>query len=410
MRTFEWLAILMLSVGLVHAQSASQILDQVARTYSQMHSLRVESRLTMAMDMHGQMGEMRSSSRATQLAMAMRPNLWRMETTFQEQQMGMLAGKIRCDGKTLYIENSRLKQTLHQAAPQSLRELYTEQNLAMAGYMMLGLDPLYLMAHGDWRKTATSPKLLRRERVSNRETYKITVSVKASSEASLSSLPGARIMQTIWIGVRDKLIWKSEIVMRFTQEGNRFTMRYTETFTRQEVNPAINPNAFAYKLPEEFKLVTEFEMPDPYKETAALKGQAAPEFTLKDLKGNEVRLADYKGKVVVLNIFAHWCGPCRAEAPELEKDIWQAFREKEVVVLGVATWAYDNPTKRAQDFAKEFKLTFPVLVDEKNEVSAQYKVHGVPTTFVIDKEGIIREVIVGADLKKLKQAIESLLQ
>jgi len=409
MKTLAWLIVLALGVEMANSQSASQILDQVARTYSQMRSLRVESRMTMTMDMRGQMGEMRSSTRMTQLVMAMRPNLLRMEASFQEPQMGALAGKIRCDGKTLYIENSWLRQTLHKPAPKSLRELYTEQNLRMAGYTMMGLDPIHLMVHGDWRKTATSPKLLRRERVSNRETYKITVSAKASSEASLS-LPGARIMQTIWIGVSDKLIWKSEIVMRFTQEGNRFTMRYTETFTRQEVNPAINPNAFAYKLPEGFKLVTEFEMPDPYKETAALKGQAAPEFTLKDLKGNEVRLADYKGKVVVLNIFAHWCGPCRAEAPELEKDIWQAFREKEVVVLGVATWAHDNPTKRAQDFAKEFKLTFPVLVDEKNEVSAQYKVHGVPTTFVIDKEGIIREVIVGADLKKLKQAIESLLQ
>ncbi|GBC93896.1 Thiol-disulfide oxidoreductase ResA [bacterium HR15] len=92
------------------------------------------------------------------------------------------------------------------------------------------------------------------------------------------------------------------------------------------------------------------------------------------------------------------------------KEIWQAFRERGVAVLGIATWAHDNPVKRAQEFAKEFKLTFPVLVDEKNEVSAQYKVQGVPTTFVIDKEGVIREVIVGANLKKLKEAIQSLLQ
>ncbi|MEN3002028.1 MAG: TlpA disulfide reductase family protein [Armatimonadota bacterium] len=408
MRTFAWLMALMLSVGVLYAQSAARILDQTTRTYAQLRSLRIQSGMTMVMDVSGPMGEMRSRSNSTQLVMVMRPNLWRMETTAQDQMMALNAGKIRCDGKTLYIENSWLKQTLNKPAPKSLRELYNEQNLSMAGYMMLGLDPIYLMAYGDWRQIATAPKLLRRERVANRETYKITFNVKPSAQAVML-LSGDRVTQTVWIGVKDRLIWKSEIVMTMRQEGIRYTVRFIETFTRQETNRPINPSAFAYKLPEGFKLVTEFEMPDPDKETAALKGQPAIEFTLKDLQGKEVRLADYKGKVVVLNFFAHWCGPCRREAPELEKDIWQAFREKGVVVLAVAAWARDNPTKRAQEFAKEFKLTFPVLVDEKDKVIEQYKVSGVPTTFVIDKEGVIREVIVGVDMQKLKQAIQSLL-
>lgn len=77
--------------------------------------------------------------------------------------MARSSSKICCDGKTLSIENSGQKQTLRKPASKSLRELYSEQNLMMAGYMMLGLVPLYLMAHGDWRKIGTSaPRRLQR--------------------------------------------------------------------------------------------------------------------------------------------------------------------------------------------------------------------------------------------------------
>jgi peroxiredoxin len=186
-------------------------------------------------------------------------------------------------------------------------------------------------------------------------------------------------------------------------------MRITERYTRQELNPRLQPTAFAYKPPQGYEIVSEFKMPDFGGETSALRGQPAPEFALKDLQGNEVRLADYKGKIVVLNVFAHWCGPCRKEAPELEKDLWQAYRERDVVVLGVATWAQDNPTKRAEEFAREFKLTFPVLVDAENKVAEMYRVRGVPTTFIIDREGIVREFVVGADVAAIKRAIIALL-
>jgi peroxiredoxin len=186
-------------------------------------------------------------------------------------------------------------------------------------------------------------------------------------------------------------------------------MRITERYTRQERNPRLQPTTFAYKPPKGFEIVSEFKMPDFGGETSALKGQPAPEFALNDLQGKQVRLADYKGKIVVLNIFAHWCGPCRKEAPELEKDLWHAYKARDVVVLGVATWAQDNPAKRAEAFAREFKLTFPVLVDAENKVAEMYRVRGVPTTFIIDRAGVVREFVVGADVASIKRAVESLL-
>ncbi|MCS7300277.1 MAG: TlpA family protein disulfide reductase, partial [Fimbriimonadales bacterium] len=72
--------------------------------------------------------------------------------------------------------------------------------------------------------------------------------------------------------------------------------------------------------------------------------------------------------------------------------------------------AQDNPQQRAEEFAREFKLSFPVLVDAENKVVEQYQVGGVPTTFIIDKQGVIREVVVGADVAKIKQTIETLLK
>lgn len=385
------------------AQSASQILDQTARRYANLQALRVEMRSTTTYELRAQGTEVRSTTQAVHTALMRRPNLLRL--VIREQGQAALSGGLYSDGTNLYVENAALRQTLRRSAPKTLREMYTQQTLAEANMLMIGIDPMYLSIYGDWRKAASAPKLVGRERISNRPTHKITVRLDPSALGQ----PDTTATQTLWIGVQDKLIWRSQIDLRLNYQGQTIRMSFSATITRQEVNPNLATTAFAYKLPKDFKVVERFEMPDPFAGVAAMKGKPAHAFALKDLSGKEVRLADYKGKVVVLNIFAHWCGPCRREAPELEKDIWQAYRERGVVVLGVATWADGDPLKQAEAFAKEFKLTFPVLVDADNKVAELYGVQGVPTTYVIDKEGVVREVIVGVDMNKLKRAVEALL-
>jgi peroxiredoxin len=359
--------------------------------------------------------EMRSTQKTTQRALAMRPNYIRI--TARYDQLGMTSGEIGifCDGKDLYMQNPYFQQTLKKAAPKTLRDIYTDENLQQANYRMAGLDPIYLMAYGDWRKMAGQPRLVKRERLGNRAVYRLSMPIKPPQmfQPLFQSLQGVSARtsayQILWIGVQDRLIWQSQVVVNLSEGNSRISMRITERYTRQERNPRLQPTTFAYKPPQGYEIVSEFKMPDFAGETSALKGQPAPEFALKDLQGKEVRLADYKGKIVVLNVFAHWCGPCRQEAPELEKDLWQAYKARDVVVLGVATWARDNPTKRAEEFAREFKLTFPVLVDAENKVAEMYKVSGVPTTFIIDREGIVREFVVGADVAAIKRAITALL-
>lgn len=122
-----------------------------------------------------------------------------------------------------------------------------------------------------------------------------------------------------------------------------------------------------------------------------LVGHPAPEFTLQTLDGESLSLSDLKGQAVVLNFWASWCGPCRAEMPELER----AYRENAdggLVVLGVNQ---GEQQAIAADFARQFDLTFPIVLDQRLLVSNAYQSNSLPTTFFIDRDGIIREHVIG---------------
>jgi peroxiredoxin/Cu/Ag efflux protein CusF len=117
----------------------------------------------------------------------------------------------------------------------------------------------------------------------------------------------------------------------------------------------------------------------------------APDFTLPSLSAKSVRLADLRGKVVVLNFWATWCLPCRAEMPALDA-LYQLYRDRGLDVVGVNLDKLSTTT--VEDFLKEVKVTFRVVLDPSWSTAQAYKVVGLPTTYLIDRAGnvVVREV------------------
>ena len=122
------------------------------------------------------------------------------------------------------------------------------------------------------------------------------------------------------------------------------------------------------------------------------KGSPAPNFTLPDLNGKMVSLADYKGQVVLLNIWATWCRPCVEEMPSMEK-LHQELKDEKFVIIAVSI--DESGAKAVLPFMKKHKLSFPALIDSAGTINSLYQTTGVPESFIIDKQGNILEEIIG---------------
>ncbi len=137
--------------------------------------------------------------------------------------------------------------------------------------------------------------------------------------------------------------------------------------------------------------------PEPSKLPPAPEvSRLAPDFTLADLEGNQLRLSDLRGKVVFINFWATWCPPCRAEMPEIEA-IHQEYKTEGVVVIGVDILETASDVRQ---FVKQGGYNWTFVLDTTGEVTASYNIAAIPTSFFIDREGIIRAVNIGAMTKR----------
>ena len=142
----------------------------------------------------------------------------------------------------------------------------------------------------------------------------------------------------------------------------------------------------------------------------ALKiGDKAPDFTLKAMSGKNLKLAEQRGQIIVLNFWASWCGPCRKEMPVLQK-FYEKYQD-----LGVSVWGVnvEQENQAGRDFLADLNLSFPILFDDSNTISADYQVEAMPTTVILDRDGVIRYTFKGyrdGYEKKYAKAIKKLIR
>lgn len=128
------------------------------------------------------------------------------------------------------------------------------------------------------------------------------------------------------------------------------------------------------------------------------QGFLAPEFTLDLLDGGHITLSELRGKAVVVNLWASWCPPCRAEMPALQAAyLEEAAQGLEIVAVHTT---FQDDMRAAAEFAHEFDLTFPIALDRDGVVSRQYLLRALPSTYFIGPDGVIREVVIGGPMSE----------
>lgn len=144
-------------------------------------------------------------------------------------------------------------------------------------------------------------------------------------------------------------------------------------------------------------------------------GDTPPDFTLTSLDGEDITLSDLRGKKVVLNFWATWCPPCKAEMPHMQSFYDKYGQEKNVEIIAVnLTSAERDVTADAKvdtvmTFRDSFELTFPILLDPENSAGSDYQIITIPTTYFIDSNGYIQRAIKGPmDVDMLKEYVDAL--
>jgi peroxiredoxin len=193
--------------------------------------------------------------------------------------------------------------------------------------------------------------------------------------------------------------------MRRSMEGMR--MAIAERHVAIETDPVFPEGGFTFVPPEGATLVERFGPLERSVSVPDLVGRPAPDFALDDVEGKEVKRADFEGRILLLTFWATWCSPCRMEIPTFVA-LQSQYSEQGFSVIGIST---DSAVETVRAFAPEHQINYPLLMADGRVQQDYGNIAAIPTTFAIDRQGIIRQVYVGTpeDMLVFQRDLEALL-
>jgi peroxiredoxin/outer membrane lipoprotein-sorting protein len=202
----------------------------------------------------------------------------------------------------------------------------------------------------------------------------------------------------------------SHFVVQHKQQGSvKTTLGATEISVTTKLkafklNSDVGDSLFAFEAPAKWKEAEKLDFPGEARLLAV--GSRASAFSLKSLEGEPVSLDAFAGKVVVLDFWATWCPPCREEMPHLDK-LYKELAPRGLQLLSIST--EDKGT--LSGFIKKHKYSMPVLIDDKRDVTRKYGIRAFPTLYILDRQGVVRESLVGSRSEStLRKAMVALLE
>ncbi len=196
-----------------------------------------------------------------------------------------------------------------------------------------------------------------------------------------------------WIDAQSHMVLRMRTRLKADspQFGGKVEQDETISFQRALINPVFADSLWVFRAPPASREVSEFSAAreDP---AAAFTGKPAIDFSLKDLKGRAHSLKSLRGRTVLLDFWATWCGPCRITMPQVAK-IHAEYKNRGVEVMSINV---GESARKAGDYVTKNGYAFTTLLDEDRSVSTQYRINGIPTLVVIDKAGKVSDYLVGA--------------
>lgn len=359
------------------------LLASTAAFYAAKKSAEVDVTSTLNIRMSGMRQEMDSTFHVA----LVRPNQFALIL-----QSGMMGGTLVSNGKTSVTYEPTMHKYLSTESPADLSTLLEPMNIILVeGGLPLGFESFFrkdpLPAFQEGLKTSED---LGEEKLGEVQAHHIRLSTQTYitelwiADGAAPLLLQTRVSQNLSASLK---AMTAEQKKKLPPGFSSMTMNRTTTYANWKFDQPVAAETFQFHPPADAVLVTEFVTQPPH----PLVRKPAPDFTLNDLAGKPVQLSSLHGKIVVLDFWATWCGPCVATLPVVTK-VASSFADKGVVFYAVNLKENADTIRK---FQTEKSLTFPTLLDSDGKVANLYMAKSIPQTVVIDKDGKIQAVHVG---------------